>query len=299
MAECASVPGAAACTDGYCVDSSGQKLESGGSPNPMATGDSSTLAPAACDPLAPHELPVTLGPVLGVGKDSAGVIYMVDYVTNASIERVFVSSGDSLYRKRLAGSGSSGGGADVDYNLMFEEGSGAATRSLLIQRRGGVTTAMGIGHDPKGFIGSVALDETLTVVGEDAISSYKLRNLPGDVTIDRVADVDNGNVIVVTHPTDDWTADDFRLFYGPEGNMVERHVYEAPGNRNGGIDIQFDVNGSRYTVQFTATITPTDGGGVATHIGPGTLDAGGGTLHQVTERRPIPTTLPGFSFTCL
>jgi hypothetical protein len=238
--------------------------------------------------------------VLGVGKDAAGTTYLADEVPEKSVDRVFVSQGDTLFRKRVNGSGSSGGGADADYTFSFEEGFDAATaRALLIQRRGGATTAMALGPaNSKGFIGDPgATTENLTVIDQASISSMTLRNLPGTVSIQYVADVDNGQVIVVTQPTDDATYKDFRVFYGTESAMVERTVIDVTRTKGSDTDIRFKVDGAEYIAHFTFNIVPTDGG-VSAHPGPATLDTGTATL-TATERRPIPTTLPGFSFTCL
>ncbi len=62
-----------------------------------------------CDPLAPHELPVILGKVLGVGKGSTSTLYLADEAPATYQYRVFVSQGNVLWRKRVMGSGSNGG----------------------------------------------------------------------------------------------------------------------------------------------------------------------------------------------
>jgi hypothetical protein len=289
MDQCASVAGAVACTGGYCVDSNGQRLEAGG---PVTPG-------GPCDPLAPHELPVTLGTVLGVGKDAAGKTYMADQVPGKSIDRVFVSDGNSLVRKRVTGSGSSGAPPDADYNFSFEDP--PDVRALLIQQRGGSVTGMALGPEgTRGFIGDPgAVTETLTVQDNGSVSAFALKNLPGDVTIEYVADVDGGDVIVVTRPTDDWEYTDFRLFYGSgENAMSERQVVSVLRSRSGGTDIQFKVDGANYTVRFTVEVIFADGGGQGSKPGPATLDKGG-TSSSVIERFPKPENFPGFSFSCL
>src|SRR5262245_66211808 len=82
--ECAAVSGAVACTGGYCVDSSGQKIESGG-PDSKCDGMKCTLS---CNPLDLNQLPVTPGDVLGVGKDSNGTTYMADEGASRATDRV-------------------------------------------------------------------------------------------------------------------------------------------------------------------------------------------------------------------
>jgi hypothetical protein len=285
--ECASVAGAVACTGGYCVDSSGQKIESGGS-----------STPGPCDPLAPHELPVTLGTVLGVGKDAQATTYVADEVPGKSISRVFVSDGTTLFRKRVTGSGSSGGGADADYSFTFEDG--ATTQALLVQRRGGVATGMALGPaGGKGFIGDPgATTEMLAVQGDGAVSAFTLRNLPGEVTVEYVADVTDGTVLVVTRPADDWEYADFRLFYGnTAGDMIERQVVNVLRSRSGGTDIEFKVNDATYTVRFTWILEATDAGGTNSRPGQATLETGAETI-AVNQRFPTPTALTDFSFSC-
>jgi hypothetical protein len=247
-----------------------------------------------------HELPVTLGTVLGVGKSAAGTLYLADEVASTSTDRVFVSSGGSLFRKRVIGSGSSGGGADADYTLSFEEGLDAATaRALVIQRRGGKVTAMGLGPGGKAFIGMPgATDEPLTVLDVSAISSMKLRNLPGEVAVEYVADVENGSVLVVTRPMDDWTYTDFRLFYGKAGQMAERAVTQVTRSRSGSTDIQFLVDGAPFVAHFAYEFGVSDGGAFG-HPGPGTLDTGAGKTLAFEQRTPTPARPTGFSFVCI
>jgi hypothetical protein len=244
---------------------------------------------------------VTLGTVLGVGKDAQGTVYLADEVPEKFIDRVFVSSGKTLFRKRVSGSGSSGGGADADYTFLFDAGDGSKGRALLIQRRGGAVTAMGLGPGGKDFIGTPgATDETLMVLGDSVPSGFTLRNLPGEVTLEYVADVDDGNghVIVVTRPTDDSDYTDFRVFFGPEAQMVEGRVVNVSRTRGGNTYIQFAMGAAMYDVTFIWDMQVTDAG-LSGQPGPGTLATGGGSPVAVTQRYPGPTSLPGFSFTCL
>jgi hypothetical protein len=264
----------------------------------VSTGASTS---GRCDPLAPHELPVTLGTVLGVGKDTGGTVYLADHVPEKSIDRVFVSTGTELGRKRVSGSGTSGGGANADYTFSFDEGDGAQGRALLIQRRSGAVTAMGLGPGGKAFIGAPgATDETLTVLGDRVPSGYTLRNLPGEVTIEYVADIDDGNgsVLVVTRPTDDSDYTDFRVFVGHEARMLEGHVENVTRTLSGSTSIRFLSGTETVDVSFTFETEFTDAG-LSGHPGPGTFVTGGGSPVPLTQRVPTPTSLPGFSFSCL
>lgn len=245
-----------------------------------------------------------LGTILGVGQDAQSTIYLADEVTSPYADRVFVSDGDTLYRKRVRGSGSSGGPVDEDFAFSYEVAP-SALRTLLIQRRGGVVTAMALGPgDNRGFIGTpAATDEMLTVLDANAISGMKVRNLPGEVVLEYLADVEDGNVIVVTRPRDDWSYSDFRLFYGTLDQMLERKVLNV--YRGNDTDIIFLVGSSQFDVHFSIVYDVSDAG-VSVHSGPATLDTGNGNILDVTERHLdadggelTPSSLPGFSFTCI
>jgi len=261
----------------------------------VASSDAGSRA-GPCDPLAPHELPVTLGTVLGVGQDSAGTIYMADEVTAPYSDRVFVSSGNSLWRKRVSGSGQSGGTADRDYTFSYVNGSN--NQALLIQIRGGVTAAMALGPgDSRAFVGAADSGQSaLTVLDRSAISTMTLRNLPGDVVIEYVADVSNGNIVIVTRPQDDWTDKSFKVFYGTPNAMIERPLISF--SRGNDTYITFQVDSAPYLAHFVLTMEPADGGVNVQHP-PGTLEPGDGSTWTLTERLPTPTALAEFSFTCL
>jgi hypothetical protein len=130
-------------------------------------------------------------------------------------------------------------------------------------------------------------------VDAGAISGFKLQNLP--VLVEYVADVSNGDAIVVTEPMDPWSYSGFRLFYGAAKQMVERPVvtYNRGDTSD---DISFTVDGTTYAahIAFVSTLFSGEAG-----LGPSSLDTGGGGTLQMTLRMPTPTSLSGFSFTCL
>lgn len=238
-----------------------------------------------------------LGTVLGVGKDADGTTYLADTVTSPIVTgRVFVSQGRFLFRKRLLGSGSNG---DSDYTLTFDDDSGGA--ALLIHRENGKATAMALGPtNSRGFIGDPgAVTTNLTVEDESVLSAFTLRNLPGDVTIENVADVEDGSEIVVTHPAVDYEYTDFRLFYGRAPKLAERHVTNTSRGKSGSTVMTFVVGTATYTLNLPWVTVTTPDGGITGGPDVGTLDAGGGKTFAVTQRWPAPTALPGLSFTCL
>jgi hypothetical protein len=239
---------------------------------------------------------VKLGTILGVGQDSQSTFYVADQTAD-SVDRVFVSSNNTLYRKDVTGSGTRGEPPTVDYTFSFEDpGADAAdARSLLIQVRGGAVTAMALGpSDSKAFYAPDAGDESLTVVDPGAIQGFALQDLPG--VVEYVADVSNGNVLVVTAPMDASSYSGFRLFYGTQGAMVERTIVAYDQSLSGSADISFVVEAATYTVHFTVEY-PAEGGLLGSP-GPATLDTGGGATLSVTLRLPTPATLAGFVFSC-
>jgi hypothetical protein len=108
-----------------------------------------------------------------------------------------------------------------------------------------------------------------------------------------VADVSNGDAVVVASPMDPYGTSDFRLFYGKPGQMAERSITAFNADCCGTY-VSFAVGDATYTASFT-WMTDGDGGGGP---GPATLDTGSGML-GMTLRSPTPQTLSGFAFTCL
>ncbi len=160
--------------------------------------------------------------------------------------------------------------------------------------RGGVTTAMALGPaNSRSFLSPDAGQSPLTVVDAGAIAHFKIQNLP--FLIEYVADVSNGDAIVVTMPMDPWGTSEFRLFYGAPSDMIERKIVSYDDGDTSD-DIAFTVGGSTYTAHlaFVSSLFSGDAG-----LGPSSLDMGSAGTLNVTERLPTPTTLSGFSFTCL
>ena len=162
--------------------------------------------------------------------------------------------------------------------------------------------ALGPGNS-RSFLGAPgAAQVPLTVVDAGVVSGFKLQNLPG--IVQHVADVSNGNAIVVTAPMDAWGTSGFRLFYGPAGKMVEYPIVMYNGDDYGQY-VSFLIGATTYNAFFNDPFE-VDGG---TGPGPGSLYTGEGGPDpafmtppgalRLTERVPTPTSLSGFSFTCL
>jgi hypothetical protein len=202
----------------------------------------------ACDPLAAHAAPIALDNVLGVGKDALGTYYVVD--EHDGEQRVFVSNGDAIERQRIAGSGSvDDGQGTLD---IFDVSDHDPVFTLELLRSGDSTRmAVRVGEiGTKGFtIGEEG--EELTVVPASEIEGKQVRNLAGDVVVEYAAGLADGRALVVTRPVDDWTYDDFRVFFGPRNAMAERAVRNVSRARDGGsTTIDFVIDNAAATASF-------------------------------------------------
>jgi hypothetical protein len=266
-----------------------------------AACSSSSSAPPAetgCDPLATH--PTTLATVIGIGKDAAGTLYVADQgeiASEASIVRVFVTSGGMLLRQHVIGSGSSHGDEDLE---TFESVDGSGARDLVMHLAGGKATSMTLGPEGSGKLGLEGMDAgapaTLTLVEPNALQGLPAIDLPGAVNY--VADGSDGNAIVVTAPLEnDVGSAALHLFYGKPGAMVERPIVSFDQALSGYPSIGFTVDSQTY-VMAIASLPPVPDGGPFGAPGPVTVTPGTGTAVPFTLRVPTPTTLSGFTFTC-
>jgi hypothetical protein len=243
---------------------------------------------SVCDPLAPVPKPIALGTVLGAGKSASGTIYVADQVD--STQRVFVSdAGGTLVRQRVTGSGS--GSGPTFY--VFDVADPAQPFVLQIDMPDGGSMRMGVLQgtlkDRKTLV--IGQDgEELTVLPSSAIASMPLRNLPGDVYVEYVATLPDGQVMLVTRPVDDWSYTDFRLFLGPPNAVAERPVDSVTRAKDGGTTtILFELDGAQASAFFPVVFA--DGGFAP---GPATLTIAG-VASSLTRQTTPPT---GASYIC-
>jgi hypothetical protein len=121
----------------------------------------------------------------------------------------------------------------------------------------------------------------------------------GSATIEYVADVEDGSVLVVTHPAGAGESTGIRAFYGQVPRLDERHVIDAELVMNGNGQLTFAVGMSTYTANFVWVTDSSADGGVTGHPDLGTVDEGSDVMPSLTVRWPTPAALPGYSFTCL
>jgi hypothetical protein len=135
----------------------------------------------------------------------------------------------------------------------------------------------------------------------------------GSETIQFVADVGDGSVMVVTHPVAAKDPNAVRVFYGRPPALDERRIIDIEHFANvvvplvdggdapdaGGpwrFRITFEVGVASYSIWF-----PNAAGQFADGVPArqGVIDEGNATQPSYTQRWPTPAALPGLSFTCL
>jgi hypothetical protein len=266
----------------------------------VACSSASTSPPTgtACDPLATH--PTTLGIILGVGKDPAGTLYVVDQggvPTQPSIVRVFVVSQGSLVRQDVIGSGGVGAGEDIE---TFQSADGStAPRDLDVQLEGQKATSMTLGAEGSAKAKIDGLDAgaatPLVLVDPSVVQGMRAIDLPGAVSY--VAEAADGHAIVITAPLEnDLGTAAFRLFYGTPAAMVERPIVSFNQALSGYPTIGFTVGSQSFVMDISSV--PSPDGGPFEAPGPVTL-TGDGHAVPFTLRLPTPTTLVGFTFSCV
>ena len=136
----------------------------------------------------------------------------------------------------------------------FEDG--ATTRRLVAHKQGDRVTDIALASpDQKTFFAQLdATAEILMPIDPSTLTSFKVSNLPAEITLEYVADVQDGSRIVVTRPRDDWSYDDFRVFYGRGDQLIERVVTQV--GRGSFTIIEFVVDGANFKATFTSILAP-------------------------------------------
>ena len=306
------VAGAGGCSNsalpGGSLGNSGGNTSSGGSSSDSSGGDSSNHAggttslgnagassTAPCEPLASPA--ITLGKVLGVGKDAQGTVYVADQ-TPELITRVFVVKDGALVRQQVTGSGESGGGTNADYTLSFQDAATTTSTApaLLIQVRNGTTTAMGI--DPNSarvFIGDPNASYTLlTMVDPSTIAGLPLLNLPNKIAY--VEDVSDGNVVVITAPVDYSSTNltKHTVYYGAATAVIERRITSDTQGMDisAGPVISFLVDSVSYTFSYYYPYPPDSG------VRSGSITTSDDRTLTCTDRVATAASLSGLNFVC-
>ncbi|MBS2026597.1 MAG: hypothetical protein JST54_01730 [Deltaproteobacteria bacterium] len=271
--------GSSSSTDAGSAGSTGGSGSSGGSSGSSAT--------ASCDPLAPK--PITLGTIIGVGRDAQGTLY-VD--ANAGL---FISSNGTLYRQVVLGSGQMGND-EFDFNYAQADGGGAG--ALLVETASGTADAMALAPaGTRDFLGQPDAGVTpLQLVDASTVASMPVVNTPN--VVEYLADISNGDILLSTLPlsADDSSTNGGRsIFYGSPAGAAQRSLLAFSQSRSGNGSLSFGLDGATATVQFAWT-APTDGGAAYTSVG--SFNDGSGNTLTATVRVPVPATLDGLAFTC-
>jgi hypothetical protein len=180
------------------------------------------------------------------------------------------------------------------------DGAGLGSQHLLIQIRGGVTTAMALGPlTSRAFIGDPgATYELITVLDNAAIIGLDTRDLPHGVCY--VGAMDGTEQVVVTGPLG-VCSEEPRVFYGTKEDMVEREVTGIEDS----VFISFLVGSTTKRVQIgnpypDAGVTlPPDAGMVVPDGGTVEPDAAVVSPEAGTVERDAGNPIEGYAFQCL
>jgi len=260
-----------------------------------------TVPPApeqACDPLAGP--PIALGAVIGVGQDAAGTLY-VDAANG-----IFVSSGGTLVRQQVVGTGQSGSDQFV-FSFVSAGDSAASARDLLVQTDGATAVSMALGPGGSGKSGNSGSDAgvtALTLVDPSTVASMPVANTPN--AIQYVGDAANGDVLVATVPVNrpsgapDGGVEDggLSIFYGPPSAVAQRPITNFEQSLSGNGSVSFLVDGTSTVLTFG--YVPGADAGPFGRFALMTLTPQGGSPIAITLESPTPAAPPSnLTFTCL
>lgn len=209
-----------------------------------------------CDPLGPAPIEITLGEIVAAGADDEGHTYVVDRVGPES--RVFVEKNGALVHYPVSAEGGGGtDGVELLTLLVAEVG-----RSFLLQIE---TSAAGIRmavlHDPgatESFeIGTMGVE--LTVLAPESVADMPVSNVAAGIELEYVAALEDGRLLVVSRPSEEWSYEDFRAFFGSLEDLTERPVTDVARLTDGGsTTIELEIDGATATASFPIVIVETD-----------------------------------------
>jgi hypothetical protein len=242
-------------------DGSAQEVavsQDGVSPTVQDSGPPASGVPWSCDPFSPLTKPITLANVLGAGQDTDGTLYVVDQPQADSEPRVFVSSGGTLQRQRVAGAGTeSSGGGVMSYSLSVSDH--VPPFMLELETNAAGPTAMGVLQNPPLDIRTFTIGQqgsVLTLVSASQVAALLVANISAETVIEYNATLPDGRALLVVRPRDDWTFQDFRVFFGAPDHMVERTVDQVVRYQDGGsTTINFAVDGVPAVASFPVSLT--------------------------------------------
>jgi len=233
-------------------------LQDGGNPNPQEAGPSTVTGSVSCDPFQPATKPVTLTNVIGAGQDTDGTLYVVDQPQPGG-ERVFATSGGTLQRQRIAGSGTEGN-ANGGSSYTFAISDHVPPFTIKLETNTAGPTAMGVLQNPPPDIKTFTIGQqgdVLTLVPASQVAALAVANIPAATYIECNATVPDGRGLLVVRPLDDWTLTDFRVFFGTADRMLERPVDRVDIFVGGdsGIVVDFAIDGVAAVANCAATLT--------------------------------------------
>lgn len=225
--------------------------------------------PTPCDPLVAAQPTPIIQPPVAVALAEDGTRYAIDRIDGGfkreEVEgrlepRIFIEEDGVLVRKQ-GGVGSSQSTAEYIFDA-FGASDPALSGMIRVERKPGYPqniipdeTSVVLFDDAvidgPSFDAVFAQGTPLDVQPECSIADVPVRDLPQSRRIEYVAQDDAGNRILVTVPEVDWDVQSCKLFYGPEGEVLERSVQSFARERDGGTThIAFIVDAVPVVLHF-------------------------------------------------
>lgn len=248
--DCSSLGDDSVCVDEQCIDRT-------------SIIESTSTSPGRCDPFEEIDQPLRLGDLTVAARDSRGTIYAVYYADSVNgSDQLFVSEGDILYRKVITDN--EFGNDDYGRYHVFNFDYGVDESSLLVENSADNGTRVAVVRDSRyqGRIDTMPEEgELLEVLSADDIQNMEKRNLPGIISIECLAEVENGKIMLVVRPLYDENYEDFDLFYGTPEEMKQYAILDVQRTRDGhSIWISFEIDSSTAEAVYPIYLDETEVG---------------------------------------
>lgn len=213
-----------------------------------ACGAAAEAELSACQPLEASAADISLGQLVGAGRDAHGVVYVIDEA--AGELRAFISNDGVLVQQRISGTGQ--GNADGAFTLVsLDELDPSVTLQVTVDASGG--KRMGVVTGPlegKTFVIGQQGEE-LSLLTADAVQVLPLASYEPEILVEYAAEVEDGRALIVLRPRDFQDYSQFRVFLGPAERLDERAVSKVTRARDGGsTTLEFDVDGEQAHAEF-------------------------------------------------
>ena len=204
-----------------------------------------------CDPLQTRNIPIELEHPIAVGRHPDGTLYVVDRVGDDS--RSFSGTAGVLQR------GIDVRASESDRAHLWDDFTANGQSWLLrIDREAWHAERLGPRHFSMARLGEVdphssapermCQGELLEILSPEAVEGWEVRNREETITIEYLAEIEDGRLLLVTQANGLST---IRVFFGPKHEVGERDLSVFARARDGGTtNVEFFVDGELAQAVF-------------------------------------------------